>query len=65
MSKASKIILLCEDKLQEVFIKRFLKRRWNINTERDVKTVAYPAAKGSAEQRSEENTSALQSRITI
>lgn len=30
MSRASEIIVLCEDRLQEVFVRRFLKRGWGI-----------------------------------
>jgi hypothetical protein len=30
MSRASDIIVLCEDRLQEVFVRRFLKRGWGI-----------------------------------
>ena len=49
MSKASKIILLCEDKLQEVVVKRFLKKGWNIPS-REITAIDYPEGKGSGER---------------
>lgn len=48
MSKASKITILCEDKLQEVFVSRFLKKCGV--RQRSCVVVAYPAGKGSGEQ---------------
>lgn len=41
MNKASQIIVLCEDKLQDVFVRRFLKQGWG-KTNRDVRVVPYP-----------------------
>jgi len=41
MSRASEIIVLCEDRLQDVFVQRFLKRGWGIKKPR-VRVVAYP-----------------------
>jgi len=43
MSKASQIIVLCEDRLHEVFVRRFLKRGWGIKG-RDVRVIRYPNA---------------------
>lgn len=34
MSSPSEIIILCEDKLQKVFVQRFLKRGWGIDNRR-------------------------------
>jgi len=48
MSKASKITILCEDKLQDVFVSRFLKKCGVGNRLYDV--IDYPAGKGSGEQ---------------
>jgi len=41
MSKASEIIVLCEDRLQDVFVRRFLKQGWGIKTRR-IRMVPYP-----------------------
>lgn len=41
MNKASQIIVLCEDRLHEVFARRFLKRGWGIDRYA-VRVVAYP-----------------------
>jgi len=41
MSKASEIIVLCEDKLQKVFVLRFLKKGWK-KGKYDVTVVPYP-----------------------
>jgi len=49
MSKASRITILCEDKLQDVFVSRFLKKCGV--KQRSCVVVPYPAGgKGSAEQ---------------
>ena len=47
MSKASEIIVLCEDKAHEVFVVRFLKRKWK---GRNIRVRPYPKVKGSAKQ---------------
>ncbi len=41
MSRASEIVILCEDKLQEVFVRRFLTRGWK-KGKYDVRAVPYP-----------------------
>lgn len=46
MSKASQIIILCEDKAHEVFAKRFLKRGWGVKP-RAIRVPPYPGKKGS------------------
>lgn len=48
---ASQVILLCEDKLHEVFVRRFLRRGWGIDAHK-LRVVAYPkdGSGGSAEQ---------------
>ena len=48
MSKASQIIVLCEDKLQDVFVRRFLKHGWGKGP-RDVRVVRCPQS-GSGEK---------------
>ena len=48
MSKASKITILCEDKLQDVFVSRFLKK-YGVNN-RVYTVIDYPEDKGSGEQ---------------
>ena len=48
MSKASQIILLCEDKLQEVVVRRFLKKGWGIRP-RKIRVVPFPNGRGSGE----------------
>jgi len=47
MSKASKIIVLCEDKAHEVFVVRFLKKQWK---GRNIRVRPYPKSRGSAKQ---------------
>ena len=47
MSKASQVIVLCEDRLQEVFLCRFLKHGWGIAI-RDIRVVPYPHGSGGA-----------------
>ena len=50
MSKASMILVLCEDKLQDVVIRRFLKKGWG-HGPRSIRVIQYPSGtKGSAEQ---------------
>ncbi|MBL7219742.1 MAG: hypothetical protein ISS69_06500 [Phycisphaerae bacterium] len=48
MSKASRITILCEDKLQDVFVSRFLKK-CGVNN-RVYTVIDYPEGKGSGEQ---------------
>lgn len=48
-NRASQFIILCEDKLQEVTISRFLKKGWNINKSL-IRSVSYPKGKGSGEK---------------
>ena len=48
MSKASKITILCEDKLQDVFVSRFLKKSGVKH--RLYTVVPYPEGQGSGEQ---------------
>ncbi|WP_446008306.1 hypothetical protein [Candidatus Electrothrix sp.] len=48
MSKASQIIILCEDKAHEMFATRFLKKGWGVNP-RAIRVVPYPSGKGSGE----------------
>ncbi len=43
MSRASNIIVLCEDRLQEVFVRRFLKKGWGIK-EPPIRVVSCPRA---------------------
>ena len=50
MGKASRIVVLCEDKLQDVVVCRFLKQGWGVSN-RDIEVVDYPATgSGSGEQ---------------
>lgn len=48
MSKASQIIVLCEDRAHEVFVKRFLKR-WGVKP-RAIRVLPYPNGKGSGKK---------------
>jgi hypothetical protein len=54
MSKASKIIVLCEDKAHEVFVTRFLKKGWNVKP-RAIRVPPYPNGKGSGKKYVEDN----------
>jgi len=56
MSKASKIIVLCEDKAHEVFIKRFLKKGWDVDP-RAIRVPPYPNGKGSGKKHLEDRIS--------
>ena len=47
MSRASQVVILCEDKLHDVFVRRFLKEYGYGN--RDLRVPAYPAGGGSGE----------------
>lgn len=47
MSRASQVVILCEDKLHEVFIRRFLKQYGYAH--RDFRVPSYPAGRGSGE----------------
>jgi len=49
MSKASQIIILCEDKAHEVFVKRFLKKGWSVKP-RAIRVRPYPGGKGSGKK---------------
>jgi hypothetical protein len=49
VSKASQVIVLCEDKLQEVVVYRFLKKGWGI-TNRQVRIIPQPHGEGSGEK---------------
>ncbi|MEI6421241.1 MAG: hypothetical protein WCP55_03425, partial [Lentisphaerota bacterium] len=48
-NKPSQFIILCEDKLQESVIRRFLKKGWDIQ-ERLIRRSHYPNGAGSGEQ---------------
>ncbi len=56
MSKASQIIVLCEDKAHEVFVKRFLKNGWRVKP-RAIRVPPYPNGKGSGKKYVEDNIS--------
>jgi hypothetical protein len=49
MSKASQIIILCEDRAHEMFVKRFLKKGWDVKP-RAMRVRPYPAGKGSGKK---------------
>lgn len=49
MSRASRIVVLCEDEAQKVFVRRFLKSGWKIKP-RDIEVVHYPCGKGSGKK---------------
>ena len=49
MSKASKIVVLCEDRAHEIFVTRFLKKGWNVKP-RSIRVLPYPGAKGSGKK---------------
>lgn len=55
MSKASQIIILCEDRAHEVFVKHFLKR-WGVKS-RAIRVPPYPNGKGSGKKHVEDNIS--------
>lgn len=57
MSKASQIVILCEDKAHEVFVKRFLKKGWGVKP-RAIRVRPYPNDKGSGKKHVEDNISA-------
>ena len=48
MSRASEIILLCEDRLQEVAVRRFLRKRGA--NHRQIRVPPYPKGRGCGEQ---------------
>jgi hypothetical protein len=56
MSKASQIIILCEDKAHEVFAKRFLKKGWDVKP-RAIRVTPYPNGKGSGKKHVLDNIS--------
>ncbi|MDI9369683.1 MAG: hypothetical protein GX181_05505 [Synergistaceae bacterium] len=49
MSKASQIVILCEDKAHEIFAKRFLTRGWGVK-HRAIRVPSYPSGKGSGKR---------------
>ncbi len=49
MSKASQIIVLCEDKAHEVFVRRFLKTGWK-QASRNIRVPPYPNGDGSGKK---------------
>ena len=55
MSKASQVIILCEDKAHEVFAKHFLKK-WGVKP-RAIRVPPYPNGKGSGKKYVEDNLS--------
>jgi len=56
MSKASQIIVLCEDKAHEVFVKRFLKKGWAVKA-RAIRVLPYPDGEGSGKKYVADNIS--------
>jgi hypothetical protein len=56
MSKASQIIVLCEDKAHELFVRRFLKKGWGVKP-RAIRVPPYPNGKGSGKKHVEDNIS--------
>ncbi|MBU4263700.1 MAG: hypothetical protein KKC76_17735 [Proteobacteria bacterium] len=56
MSKASQIIILCEDKAHELFVKRFLRMGWDVKP-RAIRVPPYPNGKGSGKKHVEDNIS--------
>lgn len=56
MSKASQIIILCEDKAHEVFLTRLLKKGWGVKP-RAIRVPPYPNGKGSGKKHVEDNVS--------
>jgi hypothetical protein len=45
MSRASEIVVVCEDKAHEVFVHRFLRAGWK--TKKRIRVVPYPSGQGS------------------
>ncbi len=56
MGKASQIIVLCEDKAHEVFVKRFLKKGCGVKP-RAIRVPPYPSEKGSGKNHVVDNIS--------
>lgn len=54
MSKASQIVVLCEDRAHEVFAKRFLKKGWGVKP-RAIRVRDYPSGKGSGKKHVEDS----------
>lgn len=54
MSKASQIIVLCEDQAHEVFVRRFLKSGWKRGPH-DIRVEPYPKGKGSGKKFVQDN----------
>ena len=48
MSRASEIVILCEDKLHEVVVRRFLTKGWSVSP-RTIRVCPYPEGRGSGE----------------
>ncbi|NQU26566.1 MAG: hypothetical protein HQ567_35225 [Candidatus Nealsonbacteria bacterium] len=57
MSKASQIIVLCEDRAHEVFVKRFLKTGWKPKP-RSIRVPPYPNGDGSGKKYVQDNVAA-------
>ncbi|MBD3265848.1 hypothetical protein GF373_04195 [bacterium] len=53
MSKASQIIVLCEDKAHEMFVMRFLKKGLGVRN-RMIRPIPYPCGEGSAKRHVED-----------
>jgi hypothetical protein len=49
MSKASQVIVLCEDKSHEIFVYRFLTSGWNVPA-RTIRILPYPRGRGSGKK---------------
>jgi hypothetical protein len=49
MSKASQLIILCEDRAHEIFVTRFLKKGWGVKP-RTIRVIPYPGGKGSGKK---------------
>ena len=68
-SRASQIIILCEDKLQEVFVRRFLKAWGVLNRNHKIRVLPYPKGKGSGSgfvvSKFPEELTALRSRSAV
>lgn len=54
MSKASQIVVLCEDRAHEIFVTRFLKKGWKVKP-RSIRVPPYPNGEGSGKKYVEEN----------
>ncbi len=54
MSKASQIIVLCEDKTHDVFVRRFLRTGWKLKP-RNIRVPQYPNGDGSGKKFVQDN----------